>query len=54
MEKHIISKLLDVKQMLPNMSWNVDSSGVLTMTVWLVEEDANMLRQGQKMFAPKE
>jgi hypothetical protein len=48
-----IKALLDLKQALPNLDWSIGSDNVLRMSVWLTESDAQLLRDGQEMFAPR-
>jgi hypothetical protein len=50
-ERAAIVKLLDIKQMFPGMDWRLDGD-VLVIQTWLTESDANLIRDGQRMFAP--
>lgn len=49
---NIITALLNFKRDVPNMQWHLEGDQ-LVIRVWLVEEDAELLRQGRRMFAPR-
>ena len=47
----LLPTLVTLKSAIPNLSWNVGADNVLRMEAWLTPEEAQLLRDGQRMFA---
>lgn len=47
----LLPTLVTLKSAIPNLSWRVGADNVLRMEAWLTPEEAQLLRDGQRMFA---